>query len=206
MSDWQRRWPVFFALGVTAVLVGYLMVWLPNRNVGLSFIGVELGEWVKFLPEVRGGQIRTSRNFFYVPPIALGLCLALFTATWPNRWQTWLMRAFAVGVSLLAFPAVPAILDEPSTEWRLRLALIGLVVIVALLTPLLGRWPRFVQGLIVLCGVVGIVLPTWAFVEIRPIVAELLRTPVGIGPGVWLNLVGFGLLITAAVLQPKRRT
>ncbi|MBK7179447.1 MAG: hypothetical protein IPH82_20095 [Chloroflexi bacterium] len=36
------------ALGLTAVFVGYLAVWLPGPAVGLQFLGVELGEWVKF--------------------------------------------------------------------------------------------------------------------------------------------------------------
>ena len=36
-------------LGFTAVFIGYLSVWLPGPAAGLSFLGVELGEWIKFM-------------------------------------------------------------------------------------------------------------------------------------------------------------
>lgn len=208
MTDRRVQSPgvILLALGVTAVLVGYLMVWLPNQNVGLSFIGVEMGEWVKFLPEVRNGQLSVSRNFFYAPPIALGLIMALFTAVWPNEWRTWLIRALAVGVSLLAFPAFEAILNEPSAEWLLRLALIGLVIVTALTAPFLGRYPRAVTMMIVLIALVGLILPLWAYLEIRPIVSTLLRSSVSTGPGIWLNTLGFALLMAAALFQQRQRT
>ena len=49
-------------LGFTIILLGYFMVWLPNRLAGLSFIGLEIGEWVKFLPQLRSGQISIDRR------------------------------------------------------------------------------------------------------------------------------------------------
>ncbi|MCO5183031.1 MAG: hypothetical protein M9965_03750 [Anaerolineae bacterium] len=206
MTDHRNRAPetIVLALGVSVVLVGYLTIWLPNQNAGLSFIGVELGEWVKFLPEVRSGQVSASRNFFYIPPIALGLIMALFTAIWPNNWRTWTMRGLAVAVSLLAFPAVEAILNEPTTEWLLRLSWIGLVGIAVLAAPFLGRVPRGVMGSIVVIAAVGTILPLWAYWELRPIISNLLRSPVGIGLGVWLNTLGFALLAAAGLYQLRR--
>jgi len=46
---------ILIKAGFTAILLGYLLVWLPHEAAGLSFIGIELGEWVKFLPQVRSG-------------------------------------------------------------------------------------------------------------------------------------------------------
>ena len=78
-------------LGLTAILAGYFMVWLPGPSAGLQLIGIEVGEWIKFL------GIGAGRNWFYLPPIVIGLTLALLAATWPNgRIQTWMARGLAV--------------------------------------------------------------------------------------------------------------
>jgi hypothetical protein len=190
---------------VTAIFIGYLVIWLPGPAAGLELLGVEIGEWIKFL------GVGTERNLFYLPPITLGLILALMTCSWPDgRWQNWIMRAFAVGVSLLAFPAIEAIRFEPLSEWLLRLLLIFLVFVVATATGVLGgrllifpsRYlPTILLGLI---GVLGAVLPTWIYLKTRPLVSQAIGRPIGVGVGVWLNGLGH-LAITAVALIRVRR-
>ncbi|MCA9969136.1 MAG: hypothetical protein KC425_02920 [Anaerolineales bacterium] len=196
-----RRLPVqiWLQIGWTAVLVGYLTVWLPGPSAGLQFLGVEIGEWIKF------AGVRGSRNLFYLPPITLGLMLALSTAGWPARWQTWALRGVAFGVSLLAFPALEAILREPRSEWLLRLLLIGLVGLAAVGSRWLRPYPRAVWLLLALLGLAGAALPTWRYLTLRPFLAELFGTAVGIGPGVWLNGLGH-LLVTAVAAQQLGKT
>lgn len=185
-------------VGLTAVFIGYLSVWLPGPAAGLQFLGFELGEWIKFL------GVRGSRNLFYLPPITLGLLLALWTVHWsPRRWQTWALRAVAVAVSLLAFPAVEAILGEPRSEWLLRLLLIVLVAGVALFGGALGRWPLLVAGLMIALSLAGAVLPTWRYATLRPFVSDVIGVPIGIGLGVWLSGVGH-LLVTAVAIYTFR--
>lgn len=191
-------------LGFTAILLGYLLVWLPQPVVGLSFIGLELGEWVKFLPQVRSGEIIADRNLFYLPPITLSLMMILWTANWPNRrWQTWVMRGLALLVALLAFPAIEAIRDEPADQWLLRIGLIGGIVFVAFLIPLLRRLPsRKLKILswsgICLLALLGLALPIWAYLSFLPAISELIGQKVGIGPGVWLNIGGnLSVVLTA---------
>jgi len=191
-------------VGFTAILLGYLLVWLPHDVAGLSFIGVEMGEWVKFLPQIRSGEIAADRNLFYLPPIALGLMLAFWTAYWPNlRWQTWAMRLLAVIVALLAFPAVEAILDEGTSEWLPRLAMIAVVAVVAIIVSLFSRLPQE-TGLtvgwtaMIILALVGLVLPMWAYLTVRPVVAKLFTSEIGIGPGLWLNVIG-NLMVLVAV-------
>jgi len=176
-------------LGLTAVFVAYFTVWLPGPGVGLRFLGFEIGEWIKFL------GVGMARNYFYLPPITLGLMLALWTAVWLPGWKTWVARGVAVAVSLLALPAVEAVLSEPRSEWLLRLVLIALVTAVALSAHWLGRWPRLVWALVALLGLAGALLPGWEYGVVRPLVAQVFAQPVGIGIGVWLNGAGH-LLVT----------
>jgi hypothetical protein len=188
-------------LGFTAVLTAYFLPWLPHPAAGLRLIGLEMGEWVKFLPQVRSGEISASRDWFYLPPVTLGLALALSTSHWPNgRWQTWATRVLAVWVSLLAFPAIEAIRGESADNYLFRLQLIGLVAGVAAVSSLGRYWPPFFTWLLLaILGLVGAAVPTWIYLVMRPAIGQLLATSVATGPGVWLNLVGHGL-ITAVSL------
>jgi hypothetical protein len=189
------------ALGLTAIFVGYFLVWLPGPGAGLSLIGVELGEWIKFL------GFGPRRDWFYAPPIVLGLLLALWTATWPNRRaQTWLARGLAVAVALLAFPAVASITSEPRSEWLLRLALIGAVaaaVVLAAWVAARGGPAVLVWAVMVGVAVVGAVGPTWHYLAARALFAAALGRPVGVGAGVWLNALGC-LLVAAVGLMEMR--
>ncbi len=190
-------------VGFTAVFIAYLTVWLPGPAAGLSFIGVEMGEWIKFM------GMGPTRNWFYLPPISLGLMLVLWTVGWPNgRWQTWLMRGMAVLISWLSFPAIEDITGSVAHEYWPRVWAIILVVVVAGVSGLSGQRPRVVRLkwlLMMGLGVAGIVLPTWVYGQARTAVSDVLGLPIGYGWGVWLNGVGHLLIIAVAVWQMRLR-
>ncbi|WP_374685617.1 hypothetical protein [Promineifilum sp.] len=195
-----RRTATLLVLGLTAIFVGYFLVWLPGPSAGLRLIGVEMGEWIKFL------GVGRTRDLFYLPPIALGLLIALWTATWPAGWRAWAARGLAVAVALLAFPAVASILGEPRGEWLARLMGVGLTALVAALSGFVGRgpgarWPWPVMAVVALAGAL---LPLWQYVAVRPVVENALRQPVGVGPGVWINALG-GVLVAAVCLMKTFR-
>ena len=197
MNFSPRQQTILYA-SLTAILLAYWLVWLPGPVAGLQLIGLEMGEWVKFLPEVRAGQISTGRDLFYLPPILLGLLVALVTVGWPNRWQTWFVRLVAIAVSWLAFPSLDAIRFEPRSEWLLRLVLVGMVVLVAVATyGLRGKIAAALPPLLAVIALAGAILPTWAYLAMRPAIINALARPVGFGPGFWLNGLGFG--VAAAV-------
>lgn len=186
-----RSWAA--PLGFALILTGYLAVWLRHPTAAGSLIGLEVGEWVKFLPAFRGGAAPLSRNWFYLPPLTLGLFMALHTAGRPgHRWQTWVMRSAAVAVSLLSLPQLEVIRDEPSTEWRLRVLAIGGVAVVALASAWL-RPSRALGWFTLAVALLGAIMPTVAYLATRPLVAAAYNAPVatiGIGAGVWLNVAG----------------
>lgn len=187
--------------GFTLILLGYWMVWLPNPAAGLALTGLEIGEWIKFLPEVQGGVVG-PRELFYLPPIALALMMILVTCAWPNRrWQTWGMRGLAVAISLLAFPAIETIRFEGVSQWGLRVAGIGFVAAACAGATWMSRWhpgSRLPRWLITLLALLGALLPLWLFFPIRDLVSNILGAPLGVGPGVWFHVLGH-LLVAAGV-------
>jgi hypothetical protein len=196
----RSHWPQLLLLaGFTAVFTGYLTVWLAGPSAGLSFIGVEMGEWIKFM------GMGPRRNWFYLPPVSLGLMLAVWTVGWPNsRWQTWLMRAVAVAVCLLSFPALEDLTGHFSHEYTPRVWAIGLVVVVAGVSGLIGRGSQAVRLkwlAIALLALIGYVLPVWVYGQARAAVSTVVGLPVGSGLGIWLN--GFGC--TAATLAALKQ-
>ena len=192
--------------GLTAVFIGYLSVWLPGPAAGLQFLGVELGEWIKFL------GVGAIRDLFYLPPIILGLMMAVLTMGWENgRWQTWLMRGLALLVSLLAFPAYEDLMGASRSEYLLRVALIGLVGLTIILAALFGKklvanWAWLPWILLAILGIGGAALPLWYYVsQVQPYVSNVLGLSVGVGWGLILYTAGC-LGITAVSLWQLRQT
>jgi len=191
----QQRAQTLLLLGFTAVFIGYLTVWLPGPGAGLSFLGIEMGEWLKFL------GLGPKRDIFYLPHITLGLMLALWTMTWPqNNWQAWVTRALAVLVSLLAFTAIEDITGSVREQYTLRVFLILLVTLTAILS---GLWrPSTKQAWIpwaalAILGLAGALLPTWMYLNARSFLVQIIGVPISFGLGVWLN--GVGNLLIAGV-------
>lgn len=186
-------------LGLTAVFLGYFVVWLPGPGVGLQLIGIEVGEWIKFL------GVGASRNWFYLPPIVMGTVLALLAGMWPNgRIQTWLARGLAIALALLALPAVAAIQLEPRSEWLARLVAIGWVIGVAGLGSVISRRAgdaRPLWMIIAIVALLGALLPTMQYLAVRPLVEAALHRSLGIGVGVWLNAGGSLLVLAVALLE-----
>ena len=183
-------------LGLTAVFIGYIMVWLPGPNVGLQFLGFEMGEWTKFL------GMNTRRNIFYLPPILLSAILLLVTLSWPpKRWQTWVWRLIPIAISLLAFPAIEDLSGSAQAEYVPRVLWIGVIILLALIVSVIGwffwqrPWLKLISwGLILLTALAGAILPTQVYLEVKTAVVPLFGTNIGIGWGVWLNGVGFLLI------------
>jgi hypothetical protein len=194
---------IILKLGFSSVLLAYFLVWLPQRVAGLSFIGLEIGEWVKFLPGVRAGEYFASRTLFYIPPITLALMILAWTLGWSNhRWQTWATRLLAVIISLLAFPALESIRFEASDQWLPRIVLVILVIACSLLAGLATRlreqWITIISASVyLLLGLAGAILPAWTYLVLRPEISVLFGESVGVGPGIWLN--AFGNLLVAGV-------
>ena len=194
-----RNDQIVISLGLTAVFLGYFSVWLPGPSAGLRFIGLEMGEWIKFL------GVDMSRNLFYLPPVTLGLLMVLWTASWPNRrWQTWIMRGMAIAVSLLAFPAWEDFRGPAQIEYMPRIWLIGVAITAVLLAAICSQYAikhtATIWLLMAMIGLLGAILPMWIYTAVKPVVEQSLQMSLGIGPGVLLNGTGH-LLVTAVSMK-----
>lgn len=185
--------------GFTAIFIGYLSVWLPGPGAGLSFLGIEMGEWFKFV------GLGARRDIFYIPPISLGLMLAIWTMTWPeNNWRAWGMRALAFLISLLAFPAVEDITGSVREQYKLRVFMIALVGLFCLISgwwkpSKTFSWVPWVA--LTILGLTGVLLPSWMYLEARSFAAQIIGVSIGIGFGVWLNAVGHVLVVGVSLFQ-----
>jgi len=113
---------------------GYFGPWVWHRAAGLNLSADDLGEWIKFLPVWKSGQLPVTRELFYLPiwltSIGLGL-MAGHIKAW-----TWKLVVLAVSLVLVLtpLPKYPELLSayhEPEfalTFWATMAALILSVI------------------------------------------------------------------------------
>lgn len=202
LQYWRRQ---IIILAFAIILAGYFLKWLPHPTAGLSFIGIDIGEWVKFLPEVRAGELGITRNAFYLPPITLSLMMVGWSLQWPaRRWQNWAFNILALLISMLSLPSIEAVVGEPTSEWLARILLVSLVVLAVAASYFSKFFSRKVLTKVqwfsfLALGLIGAIFPTVTYLMIREPVSNLLRESIGIGPGVWLNAVGHLLLVAISL-------
>lgn len=139
-SDWLLA-------GFVLILVGYFLPWFKLQAAGLTLIGLDISEWLKFMPQFATGEL-PNRNYFYLPPITLGAMLIVWSLLHDmDKWRGWLISAAGCLIACIALPALEALplnADKFAdyTEWRFRLVLIGLIFGLAVFRPIMARLPR----------------------------------------------------------------
>jgi hypothetical protein len=190
-------------IAVVVGAAGYWGPWVAHRDAALVLMGQDLGEFVKFLPEVRSGALMVIRQFFYLPPFATCLALALLAShrVW-NYSRVWravfLLAIFPVSLALLPPVVSPPVLMSP----EFRLQVIGVLACWALLPAawLLSRLPGRLQNAALACvGLLGAGPALWQFVRILPATARVYGGSPAIGWGLVATVVGFVALALVSV-------
>jgi hypothetical protein len=183
-------------LGIALVLIGYWGPWVNHKTAALVLSGLDMAEFVKFLPEVRAGTEFMVRELFYLPLLAAALCLALIGSHRHLDYPLWartIMVIIAIVLAIIVLPPYPFILQALSSDEFRRQCLAGvgcLVIIMGLL--FYRRLPgAIVAGLLIAIPLAGAVLPLWQFFSIRHALDQVYGQPVHIGWGLWLTAVGF---------------
>ncbi len=200
-----RRWLwLILPAGLAVWTAGYWGAWVPHKDAGLVILGIDLAEYVKFLPQVRSGGIHLWREGFYLPAFALSVGISLLAWRREMPLPGWLR----VVVTLLAFPPAFAMLPPiwtpalmlHSAEFRQQTAAILVAVAAALLSPLLGRIPgRVTAVLLAAIFVVAAVVPIRQFVKIHPALEGIYLQRLPLGYGLWLTVAGLLLLLVGCV-------
>jgi hypothetical protein len=197
------RW-LLLASGLVA-LAGYFGPWVPSPAAGLVVTGLDLGEYVKFLPPVQSGEIALWRQAFYLPLVAVSVAFSL------QAYRRELGYPWPVRLILLAVAAVAALNQLPpawtpgrlvSPEFRLQTISLVVCLGMVLTSPLLALLPRFLAGLVVLLLVIpAIWLPVQAFLTILPAISQLYNHPLAPGWGMGTMVAGLaGMAIAAALV------
>lgn len=198
-------------LGWLLVALGYWGPWVPAAASGLRVLGLDLAEYVKFMAEVRSGQLVITREVFYLPLVALSISLSLLAHRRELRLPAglrWLLNLLAAPVALALLPPAwtPPLLTVP--EFVKQTWAIGLCALLALASwPLLRRLPgRMTTILLVVLALLAVFPPLVSFARLLPALAAIYHHPVGVGRGLWQMPLGWLLLAVGWLLTQRRST
>jgi len=191
------------ALALVFMALAYWGRWISHPAAGLNILGVDLPEYVKFVPEVRYGVIPLNRLLFFGPPAALSAGLILVASM-----QRRLHVALRILAGVLAAPAAlsmlppawtPGVLMTPEfrTQTLLIMALAGSAFLIPLWKAMIPDWLR--GGLFILLALLNIPAIR-AFHALLPALEKLYNKPLAAGPGLLFLYIGMGLMMMAGVL------
>ena len=213
--SWRRllRSPALAAalvlLGWLLIVLGYWGPWVPAAAAGLQVLGLDLAEYVKFIAEVRSGEIALRRELFYLPLIALSLSFSLLAHRPELRlpgWICWTLNLLAAPAALAMLPPAwtPALLATPEFI-KQSLAMVVCLMLALLSWPLLRRLPAWAAAAAVL-ALAGLAVfpPLAAFASLSPALDAIYGQVVPAGRGLWQMPLGFALLAAGALLAAAR--
>jgi hypothetical protein len=206
------EWLLLVSLLLAAV--AYWAPWVGHPSAALKLSGQDLGEFVKFIPEVGPGY---PRQLFYLPPLACSLCLVLLAVHRGIRYPRWL-RLCMLACALLLLPGLlPPAWGHPKEFFTPEYRLQGLAVLLGLAAllghGLLARIPKkAIDPTVGGWALLALVLPQAAFWAIRERIWAIYQTPtLYLGWGLWLHiaawagvLVGVWLSLVASATSGKK--
>lgn len=189
-------WAEVLAVATLLGLAGYLMAWVPHPAPALRIAGLDLGEYVKFLPEVRAGEVRVQRELFYLPLLAGALALPLAAWSMGGAWR-WPARALAFPLAAVAALLMLPPVWTPQTLFRGEFQKQGVAIALSLLATalspllLLPAVRRAAAALVAFLDMLAAVWPPIQFFAVKPALEKVYASALPTGAGVWLCLGGF---------------
>jgi hypothetical protein len=196
------RW--LLPLGWALAAVGYFGPWIAHKTAALTVTGADMAEFVKFVPGVAEGSIGVYRQFFFLPPLAVVISVAVLISS-ARLGYPWVFRALVLGLSIpLSLQLLPPAWSPQTlltAEFRLQTAALGLAwLLLASFWPL-ARLPQALRtGLSALAGLAAAALAAWQYLILKPAVDGVYGSPVGLGWGLVVCLGGLSLMTVASIL------
>ena len=201
----SKRWGISRTapLGILLALIGYWSPWIDHKTAALVLSGLDMSEYVRFLPAVREGSAHVLRELFYLPPLAAALCLALLAGWLWLRYPAIvraIMLSLAVGLCLVVLPPYPFVLHALSSpEFRGQFILSALCLLFVAASPFYRRLSnRLVHLMLIGLALLGTLPAVAQFFAVRPLLDQAYGWPTRPGWGLWVMIVGFAFVIVAA--------
>lgn len=197
-----RRW-----LWIALVLIGagYFGPWVWHKAAGLNLSADDLGEWIKFLPAWRSGQLPVMRELFYLPiwltSIGLGL-MAGHVKAWPGKIVVLVLAIILVFTPLPKYPELLSAFREP--EFRLTFWTTVAALLLSVAFAFWGaRLPARAEAILwIVMGISVALFAPWMFGRAMPDIDRLYHYSIGWGivadviGGILMALIGLGMLLT----------
>jgi hypothetical protein len=196
------RWAL--PVGWLLILLGYLGPWIAHATAALSLTGADMGEFVKFLPDVVAGTVSVSRQSFYLPPLLLVVSIALLANEPRLAFPLWIrVPTMVAGIfaSLQLLPPAwfPTGLLTP--EFQLQTLAIGISWVLLASFWWLRRLPSWLTaGTSALAAAAGFCLLLWQFLAIKASIDQVYSVQPRIGWGFGVSLAGLAVVAAASVL------
>jgi hypothetical protein len=178
--------------------------WIAHPTAALTLSGVDLAEFVKFLPEVLDGSLTLIRESFYLPVLAVAGGIALLGGSRRTGFPAWaraLLLIFVAPVSLQLLPPAWSPASLLSAEFGAQTVSLALVWLVLAAFWTWRRAPAVPAALAAgaLAAAAGVLAP-WQILGAKPAIDAVYgRAPV-IGWGLYLSEAGLGLLLLASLI------
>ena len=185
-------------LGWLLASIGYWGPWIAHPTAALTLSGVDMGEFVKFLPQVLDGSLHVARQMFYLPAFAVVASIALLLGTRQLDFA-WILRlpvlALSIPVSLQILPPAWSPASLATAEFRLQTVGLGICWLLLAGFWLLGRLPfRLVSSLASASALAGAALSAWAFWTVKPAIDRVYGTGALVGWGFFLCMAGLAAI------------
>jgi hypothetical protein len=162
-----------------------------------------MGEFVKFLPGVLDGTLTVARQFFYLPPFAVAVSIALLAGSrrlgyrWPVRILTLLLAAL---VSLQLLPPAWSPSSLTMAEFRLQTLALGICWVMLAGFWLLGHLPSWLTGSVsASLAIAATGLSAWQFFAIKVAIDEVYGAAPSIGWGFPICMGGLVILAAGSI-------
>lgn len=194
----------FLWLALLLIGAGYFGPWVWHKAVGLNLSADDLGEWIKFLPTWKSGQLPVMRELFYLPiwltSIGLGL-MAGRIKSWPWKLIVLALSVLLVFTPLPKYPELLGAFREPEFMLTFWVTMVALLLSVAF-TFWGARLPDRVEAILwIVMGVAAALFAPWMFGRAMADIDRLYHYAIGWGivaeviGGVLLALIGGVLLL-----------
>jgi hypothetical protein len=192
-------------------LIGYFGPWIDHAAAGLVVTGLDLAEYVKFLPGVRTGALSVWREGFYLPLVTVSLAWSLSAFRpelgygWPVR-SLLLLGAAIAALNLLPPAWTPGLLRTP--EFRGQAAVMLICLGIVLVSPFAALLPRRLTGAtIALLAAWSLWTPVRSFLIILSEIVLVYNVAQQPAWGMYVMMVGLvGLLMVGLLFMLLRST